>query len=172
VVRFPVANGRKVGPVELVAEMPHTVPDGLAFCTDGSLLVQAGSAGLVSCRLVGSGAPVPVDTIIVPASPRIEPTDRITPSDLPDGGSFLVMGDTGTGLWGHAMSETGGFGDVTQWVVASPWESGVTAVLAEEAFVFVAGADGPGITTLARNDAGRLAVVGETSGGRKFRCRR
>lgn len=40
VVRFPIAGGRKAGPVELVANMPHTVPDGLAFCSDGSLLVS------------------------------------------------------------------------------------------------------------------------------------
>jgi gluconolactonase len=40
VVRFRIANGRKVGVVETVVTMPHTVPDGLAFCADGSLLVS------------------------------------------------------------------------------------------------------------------------------------
>jgi gluconolactonase len=40
IVRFPIANGQKTGPAETVAELPHTVPDGLAFCTDGSLLVS------------------------------------------------------------------------------------------------------------------------------------
>jgi gluconolactonase len=40
VVRFPIDAGRKVGEVETVVELPHTVPDGLAFCTDGSLLVS------------------------------------------------------------------------------------------------------------------------------------
>jgi gluconolactonase len=39
VVRFPISAGRKTGPVEVVAYMPHTVPDGLAFCADGTLLV-------------------------------------------------------------------------------------------------------------------------------------
>jgi gluconolactonase len=40
VVRFAIEEGRKSGPVETVAELPHTVPDGLAFCRDGSLLVS------------------------------------------------------------------------------------------------------------------------------------
>ena len=40
IVRFPVENGRKVGPTETVVELPHTVPDGLAFCADGSFLVS------------------------------------------------------------------------------------------------------------------------------------
>ena len=39
VVRFPIAEGRKCGPVETVVELPSTVPDGLAFCDDGSLLI-------------------------------------------------------------------------------------------------------------------------------------
>ena len=39
VVRFPIADGRKTGAAETVVELPHTVPDGLAFCADGSLLV-------------------------------------------------------------------------------------------------------------------------------------
>jgi gluconolactonase len=39
VTRFRVEAGRKVGPVETVALLPRTVPDGLAFCADGSLLV-------------------------------------------------------------------------------------------------------------------------------------
>jgi gluconolactonase len=40
IVRFRIEQGRKVGVVELVASLPHTVPDGLAFCVDGSLLVS------------------------------------------------------------------------------------------------------------------------------------
>lgn len=40
VIRFRIADGRKAGPVEVVALLPHTVPDGLAFCADGSLLVS------------------------------------------------------------------------------------------------------------------------------------
>jgi gluconolactonase len=40
VVRLPIAAGQKAGPPEVVAELPHTVPDGLAFCADGSLLVS------------------------------------------------------------------------------------------------------------------------------------
>jgi len=40
VVRFRIEGGRKAGTVELVANLPHTVPDGLAFCADGSLLVS------------------------------------------------------------------------------------------------------------------------------------
>jgi gluconolactonase len=40
VVRFRVEAGRKAGPVETVVQLPHTVPDGLAFCGDGSLLVS------------------------------------------------------------------------------------------------------------------------------------
>jgi gluconolactonase len=40
VVRFPIAGGRKGGEVEVVASLPHTVPDGLAFCSDGSFLVS------------------------------------------------------------------------------------------------------------------------------------
>ena len=39
VVRFAIEAGRRAGPVETVVELPHTVPDGLAFCADGSLLV-------------------------------------------------------------------------------------------------------------------------------------
>ncbi len=39
IVRFPIRDGRKAGPVEVVALMPHTVPDGLAFTADGQLLV-------------------------------------------------------------------------------------------------------------------------------------
>lgn len=39
VVRLPIAGGRKAGPVETVVELPGTVPDGLAFCADGSLLI-------------------------------------------------------------------------------------------------------------------------------------
>lgn len=39
VVRFPIAGGRKTGPVETVVELPGTVPDGLAFCNDGSFLI-------------------------------------------------------------------------------------------------------------------------------------
>lgn len=38
--RFRIENGRKVGPTETIVELPHTVPDGLAFCTDGSFLVS------------------------------------------------------------------------------------------------------------------------------------
>jgi len=40
VVRFRIEAGQKTGPVEVVAPLPHTVPDGLAFCADGSLLVS------------------------------------------------------------------------------------------------------------------------------------
>jgi gluconolactonase len=40
VVRFRLEQGHKVGAVETVAAMPHTVPDGLAFCADGSLLLS------------------------------------------------------------------------------------------------------------------------------------
>lgn len=40
IARFPIANGRKAGAAEVVAYLPHTVPDGLAFCADGSLLVS------------------------------------------------------------------------------------------------------------------------------------
>jgi gluconolactonase len=40
VVRFPIAGGQKDGPIETVIELPDTVPDGLAFCNDGSLLIS------------------------------------------------------------------------------------------------------------------------------------
>ena len=40
VIRFAIESGRKVGPAETIVELPHTVPDGLAFCADGSLLVS------------------------------------------------------------------------------------------------------------------------------------
>lgn len=40
VVRFPIKDGHKSGPTETVIELPHTVPDGLAFCADGSLLIS------------------------------------------------------------------------------------------------------------------------------------
>ena len=40
IIRFPIENGRKVGPTETVVELPHTVPDGLAFCADGSFLIS------------------------------------------------------------------------------------------------------------------------------------
>jgi gluconolactonase len=39
VVRFAIRDGTKNGRLEVVAAMPRTVPDGLAFCADGSLLV-------------------------------------------------------------------------------------------------------------------------------------
>jgi gluconolactonase len=39
IVRFAIAGGRKTGPVETVVELPAIVPDGLAFCDDGSLLI-------------------------------------------------------------------------------------------------------------------------------------
>jgi gluconolactonase len=39
VVRFPVRDGEKAGPVEPVAFLPRTVPDGLGFCADGTVLV-------------------------------------------------------------------------------------------------------------------------------------
>lgn len=40
VVRFRIENGQKVGQVEIVVQLPRTVPDGLAFCADSSLLVS------------------------------------------------------------------------------------------------------------------------------------
>ena len=40
VIRFPIEDGRRVGPTETVVELPRVVPDGLAFCTDGSLLIS------------------------------------------------------------------------------------------------------------------------------------
>ncbi len=39
VVRFPIEGGRKAGPTEVVAYLPHTVPDGLAFTAGGEVLV-------------------------------------------------------------------------------------------------------------------------------------
>lgn len=55
VVRFAIENGRKVGPVEVVVEMPHTVPDGLAFCADGSLLIACYRPDAIF-RLLPNGA--------------------------------------------------------------------------------------------------------------------
>jgi gluconolactonase len=40
VIRFQIEKGQKRGPVEEVVQLPGTVPDGLAFCADGSLLVS------------------------------------------------------------------------------------------------------------------------------------
>ncbi|MXY91833.1 MAG: SMP-30/gluconolactonase/LRE family protein [Caldilineaceae bacterium SB0670_bin_27] len=40
IIRFPIEDGRKVGPTETIVELPHVVPDGLAFCTDGSFLIS------------------------------------------------------------------------------------------------------------------------------------
>jgi gluconolactonase len=40
VIRFRLGDGQKTGPVEVVAQLPHTVPDRLIFCADGSLLVS------------------------------------------------------------------------------------------------------------------------------------
>jgi gluconolactonase len=40
VIRFPIAEGRKSGPIETVVALPSTVPDGLAFCDDGSLVIS------------------------------------------------------------------------------------------------------------------------------------
>ena len=40
IIRFAIDAGRKVGPIETIVELPHTVPDGLAFCRDGSLLIS------------------------------------------------------------------------------------------------------------------------------------
>ncbi len=39
VVRVPIAGGRTTGAPATVIELPHTVPDGLAFCADGSLVI-------------------------------------------------------------------------------------------------------------------------------------
>jgi gluconolactonase len=39
VIRIPIADGSRTGDAEIVVELPHTVPDGLAFCADGSLLI-------------------------------------------------------------------------------------------------------------------------------------
>ena len=39
VIRFPIENGERTGATEVVVELPHTVPDGLGFCADGSLLI-------------------------------------------------------------------------------------------------------------------------------------
>lgn len=39
IVRFPIAKGERTGPVEIVADMSGTVPDGVAFCNDGSFVV-------------------------------------------------------------------------------------------------------------------------------------
>lgn len=40
IIRFPIEGGKKVGPTERVVELPHIVPDGLAFCEDGGFLVS------------------------------------------------------------------------------------------------------------------------------------
>ncbi|MCC6457380.1 MAG: SMP-30/gluconolactonase/LRE family protein [Caldilineaceae bacterium] len=40
VARFAIEGGQKIGPVETVVELPGTVPDGLAFCDDGSFLIS------------------------------------------------------------------------------------------------------------------------------------
>ena len=40
IIRFPVEDGRKAGPTETVVELPRIVPDGLAFCADGSFLIS------------------------------------------------------------------------------------------------------------------------------------
>lgn len=40
VVRFPIEGGQKSGHSETIVELPHTVPDGLAFCADGGLLIS------------------------------------------------------------------------------------------------------------------------------------
>ena len=39
VIRFGIENGLRTGTAETVVELPHCVPDGLAFCSDGSLLI-------------------------------------------------------------------------------------------------------------------------------------
>ncbi len=39
VIRFAIEKGTRKGDAEGVLELPHTVPDGLAFCADGSLLI-------------------------------------------------------------------------------------------------------------------------------------
>jgi gluconolactonase len=38
--RLPIAEDGALGPVELLAELPRTVPDGIAIVTDGSVLVS------------------------------------------------------------------------------------------------------------------------------------
>lgn len=40
VIRFPITDGWKDGATEIVADLPRTVPDGVAFCDDGSFLVS------------------------------------------------------------------------------------------------------------------------------------
>jgi gluconolactonase len=54
VVRFPISGGRQSGPTETVVELPSTVPDGLAFCTDGSLLISCYRPDLIF-RLMPDG---------------------------------------------------------------------------------------------------------------------
>lgn len=51
VVRFPIAGGRKNGPVETVVELPDTVPDGLAFCDDGGLLISCYRPDVIFCYM-------------------------------------------------------------------------------------------------------------------------
>ena len=55
VVRFAIEQGRKSGPVETVVELPSTVPDGLAFCDDGSLLITCYRPDIMY-RLMPDGA--------------------------------------------------------------------------------------------------------------------
>ena len=40
IIRFPIEGGKKVGPTETVVELPHIVPDGLAFCEDGGFVIS------------------------------------------------------------------------------------------------------------------------------------
>ncbi|MCL5997971.1 MAG: SMP-30/gluconolactonase/LRE family protein [Chloroflexi bacterium] len=49
VTRFRIEAGKKAGPVEVVAQLPRTVPDGLAFCADGSLLVSCYRPDAIYC---------------------------------------------------------------------------------------------------------------------------
>lgn len=60
VTRLPM-SGRELGPAEFVCEMPQTVPDGLAFASDGTLLISCYRPDRIYRFSDGRGLEVMVD---------------------------------------------------------------------------------------------------------------
>lgn len=49
VIRFGIENGVRVSDAETVIQLPHCVPDGLAFCADGKLLIACYRPDRIFC---------------------------------------------------------------------------------------------------------------------------
>jgi gluconolactonase len=57
-IRFPILDDGTAGPMELVADLPEAVPDGLAFAADGSVVISCYRPDIVYRWSEGSGLEV------------------------------------------------------------------------------------------------------------------